>query len=71
VRWLRASLARIQGTPVEPMDSELLDENLAARVRDYQRSRRLPVDGLAGHATQVAMTSELDDGNMPRLALAN
>jgi general secretion pathway protein A len=71
VRWLRASLARIQGTPVEPMDSELFDENLAARVRDYQRSRRLPVDGLAGHATQVAMTSELDDGNMPRLALAN
>ena len=71
VLWLRASLARIQGTPVEPMDSELFDENLAARVRDYQRSRRLPVDGLAGHATQVAMTSELDDGNMPRLALAN
>ena len=71
VRWLRTSLARIQGTPVDPMDSDLFDENLAARVRDYQRSRRLPVDGMAGHATQVAMTSELDDGNMPRLALAN
>jgi general secretion pathway protein A len=71
VRWLRASLARIQGTPVEPMDSELFDETLAARVRDYQRARRLPVDGMAGQATQVAMTSELDDGDMPRLALAN
>ena len=71
VRWLRASLARIQGAPVAPMDSEFFDATLAARVRDYQRARRLPMDGMAGQATQVAMTSELDDGNMPRLALAN
>jgi hypothetical protein len=26
---------------------------------------------MAGHATQVAISSELDDGDMPRLALAN
>jgi general secretion pathway protein A len=71
VRWLRASLARIQGKPVDPMDSDLYDEALAARVRDYQRDRRLPVDGLAGHATQVAINSDLGGGDMPRLALAN
>jgi general secretion pathway protein A len=71
IRWLRESLARIQGKPVDPMDSDLFDDNLAARVRDYQRDRRLPVDGMAGHATQVAISSELDDGDMPRLALAN
>ena len=71
VRWLRASLARIQGKPVEPMDSDLFDDNLAARVRDYQRDRRLPVDGMAGHATQVAINSDLGGGDMPRLALAN
>lgn len=71
VRWLRASLARIQGKPVDPMDSDLYDETLAARVRDYQRDRRLPVDGMAGHATQVAINSDLGGGDMPRLALAN
>ncbi len=71
VRWLRASLARIQGKPAEPMDSDLYDEALAGRVRDYQRDRRLPVDGMAGHATQVAINSDLGDGEMPRLALAN
>ena len=52
------------------MDSDLFDENLAARVRDYQRDRRLPVDGMAGHATQVAISSDLGGGDMPRLAQA-
>ena len=71
ILWLRQSLARIQGKPVEPMDSDIYDDNLAARVRDYQRTRGLTVDGMAGHATQVAINSELGDGDMPRLALAN
>ncbi len=71
ILWLRQSLARIQGKPVEPMDSDIYDDNLAARVREYQRSRRLPVDGMAGQATQVAINSDLGDGDMPRLALAN
>lgn len=70
VRWLRESLARIQGKPVEPMDSDLFDENLATRIRDYQRDRRLPVDGMAGHATQVAISSDLGGSDMPRLAQA-
>ncbi len=71
VRWLRDSLMAIQGKPVEPVDSELYDEVLAGRVRDYQRDRGLPVDGMAGQATQVAINSELSTGDMPRLALAN
>ncbi|MDH4022945.1 MAG: AAA family ATPase [Gammaproteobacteria bacterium] len=71
VLWLRQSLARIQGKPVEPMDSDVYDDNLAARVRLYQRTRRLPIDGIAGHVTQAAINSELGDGDMPRLALAN
>jgi general secretion pathway protein A len=71
VLWLRQSLARIQGKPVDPMDSDLFDETLAARIRDYQRDRRLPVDGMAGHATQVAMSSDLGGTDMPRLARAN
>jgi len=71
IRWLRQSLAQIQGKPVDPMDSDLYDENLTARVRDYQRARNLPVDGMAGHATQVAINSDLGGGDMPRLALAH
>jgi hypothetical protein len=29
------------------------------------------VDGMAGYATQVAINSDLGDGEMPRLARAN
>ena len=68
VRWLRESLAVIQGSAVEPADSELYDENLASRVRDYQRDRQLPVDGIAGLATQAAINTEVSSGDMPRLA---
>jgi general secretion pathway protein A len=71
VRWLRDSLAVIQGSPVEPADSELYDDNLADRVRDYQRDRQLPIDGIAGHATQAAINSEVGSGDMPRLAQTN
>ncbi|MDQ1302321.1 MAG: ral secretion pathway protein [Pseudomonadota bacterium] len=68
VRWLRDSLAVVQGSPVEPADSELYDDNLASRVRDYQRDRQLPVDGIAGLATQAAINTEVSSGDMPRLA---
>jgi general secretion pathway protein A len=68
VRWLRDSLAVIQGSPVEPADSELYDDTLASRVRDYQRDRQLPVDGIAGLATQAAINTEVSSGDMPRLA---
>jgi general secretion pathway protein A len=71
VRWLRDSLAVIQGNPVEPADSDLYDENLANRIRDYQRERQLPVDGIAGYATQAAINSEVSSGDMPRLAQTN
>jgi general secretion pathway protein A len=70
VKWLRESLAAIQGRPVEPMGSDTYDDSLTARVRDYQRARKLPVDGLAGHATQVAISADLG-GDDPRLARVN
>ncbi len=71
VRWLRDSLAVIQGRAVEPADSDLYDENLATRVREYQRERQLPIDGIAGHATQAAINAEVSSGDMPRLARTN
>jgi general secretion pathway protein A len=71
VRWLRQSLAAVQGQPVEPMNSDVYDEKLAARVRDYQRDRGLPVDGLATQATQVALNTDLGGDGMPRLRSLN
>lgn len=71
VRWLRQSLAEIQGEPVPPMDSDLFDQGLETRVRDYQRQRRLTIDGLVGYQTQIAINSDLSTIHGPRLARAN
>ena len=53
------------------MSSEVFDEDLEARVKDYQRNRRLNVDGLVGHQTQIAIISDLGDTDRPRLAMIN
>ncbi|MEE4186157.1 MAG: AAA family ATPase [Gammaproteobacteria bacterium] len=70
VGWLRQSLALIQGRPIDPMNSNVYDEELEARVRDYQIERRIDVDGMAGQQTQILMNSDLDIG-APRLARAD
>lgn len=59
ILWLRESLATVQGNPIDPMDSDLFDENLEARVKDYQVERRLNVDGLVGQQTQILINSDL------------
>jgi len=69
VTWLRTSLATIQGNPVEPVDSDYFDENLETRVRDYQVTRRLNVDGLVGQQTQIVINTDLGVV-APRLAEA-
>jgi general secretion pathway protein A len=71
VRWLRESLAAIQGQPVAPMESDLYDAGLEARVREYQRERNLNADGLVGHQTQVAIIAELRLDGSPRLTRMN
>ena len=70
VAWLRQSLAKIQGNPIDPMSSDYFDENLEARVRDYQVSKRLEVDGLVGQQTQIVINTDLQTG-APRLVRAN
>ena len=71
VRWIRQSLNAIQGTPVVAEGSALFDESLEAQVREYQKERRLTVDGLVGQQTQIAMNTDLGAENRPRLARAN
>jgi general secretion pathway protein A len=71
IKWLRESLAAIQGQPVAPMGSDLYDENLESRVKAYQRDRRLTADGLVSHQTQIAIISDLKSADTPRLARLN
>lgn len=71
VTWLRDSLARIRGVPNPAPDSRVYDAALEAWVREYQRDRRLIVDGIVGARTQIAITSELEAENEPSLYRAN
>lgn len=71
VIWLRESLAEIQGEPVSPPDSDFFDSELEARVRSYQRDKRLGVDGVVGYHTQIAINSDLGLVNRPRLTRMN
>ena len=48
-----------------------IKEGLEERVKAYQRERRLTVDGLVGHQTQIAMNTDLGAVDRPRLARAN
>lgn len=75
VRWLRASLERIGGDSesgsVPDAGSSFFDSGLETRVRDYQRQRRLSVDGIAGAQTQIAINTDLDIPGTPSLSRAN
>ncbi len=71
IRWLRASLATIQGEPIAPMQSDVYDGPLEARVRQYQRERQLTADGLVSQQTQIAIIADLGLADTPRLAWAN
>jgi len=69
VRWLRESLARLQGEPAA--DGDVADAALEARLRSFQRRHRLEVDGLAGQQTQILINSLLASENTPRLSGAD
>ncbi|MGH8495449.1 MAG: AAA family ATPase [Gammaproteobacteria bacterium] len=68
VLWLRDSLAALQGEPADSARPEVFDEALAARVREFQRSRRIRVDGIAGERTLILVNAELYPEGTPLLA---
>ena len=70
VLWLRRSLAELTGEPVTPEDSPLFDSALEERVREYQRTRRLSIDGLVGPRTIIIMQGELGESGLPTLLAA-
>ena len=71
VRWLRDSLARIQGDYGGTVISEFYDAGLEERVREYQRQRRLTVDGIVGAQTQIAINTDLASPDTPLLSRAD
>jgi len=67
VRWLRETLAKLAGEPADVESSTLYDDALEQRVRAYQRSHQLTVDGIVGARTQIAMLAELGLPDTPSL----
>jgi len=68
VLWLRGMLARINGADPPPDASTLYDAALVRQVKAYQRDRQLPVDGIVGERTVIAMLADLKLPDTPLLA---
>ncbi len=72
VPWLRQSIMNISGwNPGEVSDPDYYDPALANEVKEYQRQRRLTVDGLIGAQTQIAINTDLNLPNTPILVTRN
>ena len=72
VPWLRESMIKIRGwNPGEVSDPDYYDDALANQVKEYQRQRRLSVDGLIGAQTQIAINTDLNLQNTPILVTRN
>jgi general secretion pathway protein A len=69
VRWLRGALAALDGERAGDERSTRYDEALERRVRAYQRTHQLAVDGIVGARTQIAMLAELGLAGAPTLEL--
>ncbi len=67
VRWVRGTLAKLAGEPPAVDASTIYDNALEQRVRAYQRSHQLTVDGIVGARTQIAMLAELKAADTPLL----
>ena len=70
VRWLRQSLATINGLelPAGP-NQDLFDTDLERQVTEFQRKHRLESDGLAGQKTQIIINTLLALEDRPRLSV--
>ncbi len=70
VLWLRSGLAQLDGQAVTADRPDLFDGELERMVRDFQRSRRLLVDGIAGVQTQLVLESAIGVPGAPTLGPA-
>jgi len=70
VRWLRQGLEQLAGVPAADATGDFFDSELQQLVENFQRSRRLAVDGVAGLQTQLVLDSALGLPGTPTLAHA-
>ena len=68
VRWLKESLAIITGNNDTNSPPGFYGTSLEGYVRDYQREKRLTVDGIVGVQTQIVINTDLQIPNIPLLA---
>jgi general secretion pathway protein A len=68
VRWLRQGLEQLSGLPASDVAVDYFDAELQQLVENFQRSRRLAVDGVAGLQTQLVLDSALGAPGTPTLA---
>jgi general secretion pathway protein A len=68
VRWLRQGLEQLHGLPLSADTGDVFDAELERLVEDFQRSRRLAVDGVAGLQTLLVLDSALGAPGTPTLA---
>jgi general secretion pathway protein A len=67
VRWLRQGLEHLHGLPASTETGDVFDAELERLVEDFQRSRRLAVDGVAGLQTLLVLDSALGAPGTPTL----
>ncbi len=68
VRWLRQGLEQLGGLPASTAMQDYFDAELQHLVEEFQRSRRLAVDGIAGLQTQLVLDAALGAPGTPTLA---
>ncbi len=68
VRWLRQGLERLSGVANDEPAGDYFDAGLQQLVEEFQRSRRLAVDGVAGLQTQLVLDSALGLSGAPTLS---
>ena len=66
----RAGLEQLGGLPAAAARPELFDAELEHLVENFQRSRRLAVDGVAGMQTQMVLDSAVGTPGTPTLRTA-
>ena len=67
VRQLRLQLERVSGLKSSDPASDVFDAELGKLVRDFQRTHRLTVDGVAGLQTLVVLNSATAAPDSPQL----
>ncbi len=70
VRWLRDTLALIDGGDTSSGENERFDAALLERVKAFQRQRGLDVDGIAGPKTFIQLNLMALNDETPSLAAA-